>query len=309
MSVDAPPAAKSRGALATAASRAAREPLVHFLIAALALFSANSLISGTDRRVPEDFITIPEGRVQQIAESYRLLSGRTPSRAELEALVDDFVVEDIYYREAMAMGLDADDTIVRRRMRQKLEFLAEDADVGEEPSEDDLAARLKEHVKDYRLPARVSFRHVLASSDARGATAEAAAAAFLDELRSGADPDALGDSSMLPSVIPLATERSVAALFGDKFASTLFAHQGEAWFGPVVSPIGSHDVMIVRREAARDPILDEVRGKVRSDWFAARRMKKRSDFEARLRARYEVTINWPERHPGQRAPANDAGAE
>ncbi len=89
--------------------------------------------------------------MQQIADSYRLLSGRMPSRAELHALVNDFIDEEIGYREAVAMGLDADDTIVRRRMRQKLEFLAEDADASEEPSEQQLLAHLQSHAAVYRL--------------------------------------------------------------------------------------------------------------------------------------------------------------
>ena len=117
-----------------------REPLVHFLAVALVLFAANRLLHGSDAaqwRATRS--TISEGRVQQIAESYRLLAGRLPSRAELQALVNDFVDEEIGYREAVAMGLDADDTIVRRRMRQKLEFLAEDAEASEEPSEQQLA--------------------------------------------------------------------------------------------------------------------------------------------------------------------------
>src|SRR5689334_5540209 len=117
-----------------------REPLVHFFVVALVLFTANRLLHGPAQQAPGDVITISQGRVQQIADSYRLLAGRMPSRAELQALVTDFIDEEIDYREAIAMGLDADDTIVRRRMRQKLEFLAEDAEASEEPSDAQLAA-------------------------------------------------------------------------------------------------------------------------------------------------------------------------
>src|SRR5690606_921986 len=100
-----------------------------------------------------------------------------PSRAELEAFVEDYIDEEVAYREAIAMGLDADDTIVRRRMRQKLMFLAEDAEASEEPSEAELAAWLADHAAQYRIPARVSFRQVLASTDVWGAGAPAEAAA------------------------------------------------------------------------------------------------------------------------------------
>jgi hypothetical protein len=111
-----------------------REPLVHFLAIGLALFVVNGLIRGPDAGETGETVVISQGRVNQIAESFLLLSGRAPTREELLSVVDDFVSEEVGYREAVAMGLDADDTIVRRRMRQKLEFLIEDGAASEDPS-------------------------------------------------------------------------------------------------------------------------------------------------------------------------------
>lgn len=287
-------------------SRAAREPLVQFLAVALILFGANQVIHGSPERAATDRISISEGRVLQIADSYRLLSGRMPSRAELQALVNDFVDEEIGYREAVAMGLDADDTIVRRRMRQKLEFLAEDADASEEPSEQELTARLESHSAAYRMPERVSLRHVLASADIRGARAAVDAADLLEKLRSGVNAEKLGDASMLPPTLPLTTQRGVAMLFGETFATDVFKHGGEDWFGPVSSPFGAHVVQIVSREPARDPTLDEVRDKLRSDWIEARRLAKRAEFQASLRRRYDINIDWPEPYSSQPAPTEVA---
>src|SRR5689334_22836433 len=116
--------------------RAIREPLLQFMAIALVLFVANQLIHGSVAQPAGERITISAGRVRQIAENYSLLAGRMPSRAELQSLVDDFADEEIAYREAMVMGLDADDTIVRRRMRRKLEFLADDATASEEPTDE-----------------------------------------------------------------------------------------------------------------------------------------------------------------------------
>jgi hypothetical protein len=282
------------------AVRAIREPLLQFLAIAAVLFTANSLIHGPDQRVPGDRISISPGRVQQIADSYRLLSGRAPSRTELQALVDDFVDEEIDYREAIAMGLDADDTIVRRRMRQKLEFLVEDAQGIAEPSDADLSAWLRTHADQYRVPERISFRQVLASSDTRGAgDARAEATAFLGKLRSGVDPSTLGDASMLPAALPLTTAEGVAALFGDAFAETLFKQTSDGWLGPVTSPFGAHNVLILSREVARAPALNEVRDKLRSDWIEAKRRAARETFQARLRERYAVEIEWPEPYASQ----------
>lgn len=280
---------------------AMREPLLQFLGIALVLFAANQLIHGSSVQISNELITISQGRVNQIAESYRLLAGRLPSRAELQALVNDFADEEIAYREAIAVGLDADDTIVRRRMRQKLEFLAEDAEASEEPTDEQLAGWLAEHAADYRLPERISFRQVMASADARGERMNAEAAALLDQLRSGVDASRLGDPSMLPSTLPPTTQRGVAALFGETFADALFAHAGEGWFGPLVTPLGAHLVLVVTREPARTPGLAEIRGKLRSDWIEAGRRGQREQFLARLRQRYSVAVEWPERYAAQPA--------
>lgn len=279
-----------------------QEPLLQFLAIALVLFGANQLIHGSSVQISNELITISQGRVQQIAESYRLLAGRLPSRAELQALVNDFADEEIAYREAIAMGLDADDTIVRRRMRQKLEFLAEDAEASEEPTDEQLAGWLAEHAADYRLPERISFRQVMASADARGERVNEEAVALLKQLRSGADASGLGDPSMLPSTLPPTTQDGVAALFGEPFADALFAHAGEGWFGPIVTPLGAHLILVLAREPARAPLLADIRGKLRSDWIEARRRDQREQFVARLRQRYSVAVEWPEMYAAQPAP-------
>jgi hypothetical protein len=286
-------------------ARAVREPLLQFLAIALVLFTANWLIRGSDPGVAGDRITISQGRVQQIADSYRLLAGRMPSQAELQALVNDFADEEIAYREAIAMGLDADDTIVRRRMRQKLEFLAEDAEASAEPTDTQLATWLTEHAAAYRLPARISFRQVMVSIDARRERTKSDATALLDQLRAGVDPTKVGDASMLPSALPPTTEQGMATLFGQTFATAVFAHPHvDDWFGPIDSPLGAHLVRVLSREPARDPVLADIRDKLRSDWIEARRRDQRDQFQARLRERYEVIVEWPEIYAARVAPAD-----
>lgn len=312
MSADVRPPAGIWRTFNVAAAHACREPLTHFILIALALFAANGLIHGPQRQMPGESITVSQGRVQQIADSYGLLAGRMPSRAELQALVDDFIDEEVAYREAVAMGLDADDTIVRRRMRQKIEFLAEDADASAEPSDAQLEAWLQVHMADYRLPARIAFRQVLASSDKRGDRAAADAVSFLGALRSGTDAKKLGDPSMLPSALPLTTQQGVALLFGEAFASSVFEHGAsdhadEKWFGPVASPLGAHDVLITSRQPASATTLEQARDRLRSDWIQARRMAAREKFHARLRERYRTTVEWPELYAGQPTPTDVPG--
>ena len=274
--------------------RAVREPLVHFLAIGLLLFAVNGLIHGPDKGPAGDTIVISKGRVNQIVQSYFLLSGHLPATEELQNLVDDFVSEEVGYREAVAMGLDADDTIVRRRMRQKLEFLIEDGASGEEPTPAVLQAWMDAHPEGYRLPERRAIRHVLLSADKRGARTQADAAAALTSLIAGADPAKFGDQSMLPAALPLTTQEGMAGLFGTEFAATVFAHDGKSWFGPVSSPYGQHIVSIISVEPGRALQLSEAAEKVHADWVEARRNAARDDFHARLRKRYHIRIEWPE---------------
>jgi len=278
--------------------RAVREPLLQFLAAGIVLFSANSLIHGSDPRPAGAEVVVQEGRIKQIVESYLLLAGHLPSKVELQSLVDDYITEEIAYREAIAMGLDADDTIVRRRMRQKLEFLVEDASASAEPAEADLQALLNSHADTYRLPERRAIRQALASADKRGEAAGADARGFLLKLKSGADPAKVGDGSMLPAAMPLTTEEGVSTLFGDAFANEVFAHKGEGWFGPVASPFGEHVVLIMETEPGRPAALADVHDRLRSDWIESRRDKARDDFQARMRKRYNIRIEWPEAYKG-----------
>jgi hypothetical protein len=279
-------------------ARALREPLVHFLVIGVVLFGLNTAIHGPQRSPSGDAITVSQGQVAQLAESYRLLAGRLPSKDELASLVDDFITEEISYREAVAMGLDADDTIVRRRMRQKLEFLIEDATASEDPSEAELQTWLSDHAGDYRLPERRAIRQVLLAADRRGEGTRREAEALLAKLKSGADPSKLGDQSMLPAAMPLTTEEGIAGLFGEEFAASVFAGNSSGWFGPVASPFGEHLVLVTQTEAGRAPTLDDVLDKVRSDLIEGRRNKARDDFHARMRQRYQIRIDWPKPYEG-----------
>lgn len=274
--------------------RAAREPLVHFLAIGAALFVLNGLINGPDEGSTGETITISEGRVNQIAESFVLLAGRVPTREEIESLVDDFVSEEVGYREAVAMGIDADDTIVRRRMRQKLEFLIEDGAASDQPTQADMQAWLDQHPEQYHLPERRAFRQVLLSADKRGAGAARDAEAILTSLRSGADPAKLGDTSMLPAAVPVTTQQGVTGLFGPDFAAAVFAHKGEGWFGPIASPYGQHLVNVSAIEKGRAVVLSEVADRVAIDIIEARRNEARDAFHARMRQRYHIRIEWPE---------------
>ena len=173
--------------------RVLREPLLHFAVLGLGLFALFSAVGGEDpgsRR-----IVVANGTLENLAATFALTWQRPPTQSELEGLVADHVREEILYREAVALGLDADDVIVRRRMRQKMELLAESFGESAEPDEADLEAWLREHPDRYRSETRLGLRQVYLSRDARGADVESDAARLLETLRADStdDPSALGD--------------------------------------------------------------------------------------------------------------------
>jgi parvulin-like peptidyl-prolyl isomerase len=203
------------------------------------------------------------------------------------------VREEVLYREAVAMGLDRDDTIVRRRMRQKLEFLSEDLTPIEDPDEATLARWLAAHEERYRLEPRVALRQVFVSRDRRGDAAPAHARELLARLAADPRAEAAGDASLLPNALPLAPLGEVARVFGDAFAEQVAKLATGRWAGPVESGFGLHLVFVEERAEARAPALDEVREAVRNDWLSAQRAEANEAFYARLRERYAVTVDLP----------------
>jgi len=272
--------------------RLVHEPLVHFLAIGAAIFALNAVFNPGEE-TPEGVIEISQGRIAQLEEGFRAVSGRGPGPQELRAIVDDFVMEEIAYREAIAMGLDADDTVVRRRMRQKLDFLLEDMTAINEPTEAELREQLAKEPLRYSQPAMRAIRQVLASEDRRGAAASRDAQAFLGRLRGGANPEGMGDASMLPSATPLTSEIGIATLFGDAFAAEVFKHGEGEWFGPVKSVFGYHAVEITHLSKSETPAFEAVREQVRNDIIQQRRIAQRQHDQQRLLNRYDVRIDWP----------------
>ena len=225
---------------------------------------------------------------------------RPPTREELGRLVEDFVREEVLYREALALGLDLADLVVRRRLVQKMEVLAfaDSAALGDAG----VMGYFLAHREDYRLPERVTFWHAFFSAAARGDRAAADARAARTELRRAGNTDAagVGDPPVAASPITAATRRQVSDRFGAEFADAVFALQPGTWAGPVRSAHGQHLVLVTEHAAARLPELAEVSGRVAADMDAERRAGAIDAMYTRLRARYEVIDDGsagPEDHP------------
>jgi hypothetical protein len=274
--------------------RLLREPLLHFLLLGIALFGVYGLVRD---RAPDRTgrIVVTQSQIEHLVIGFTRTWQRAPTSEELTGLVEDRIREEVLYREAVSMGLDRDDTIVRRRLRQKLEFLIpEAASQIAPPTDDELAAYLDRHAHQYRGEPTISFEHVFFDRARRGKAARENAEAALTRLngRDGfaVDLDTVGDASLLPSELTGAAESEVARLFGGTFSQRLMEISPGRWAGPLESGYGLHVVLVREQSPGRKPEMANVREDVLRDLQAERRKEALDGAYARYRARYAVVI-------------------
>jgi hypothetical protein len=279
----------------TARSRWLREPLLHFLLIGAALFLLHRVLNGGETDAPGE-IVVTEARVEALAENFARTWMRPPTAQELKGLVDDYVAEEIYYREAIAMGLDADDIVIRRRLRQKMEFISEDLSSAVPPTDAQLQEYLDQHAEKFLEPPRLTFQQVFLSTEKRGAAARNDAEKLLTELQAGRGPASAadaGDPTLLPPAMESASLQDIGNTFGSEFAPAVEEAPVGQWVGPVQSGYGLHLVRVDRREAGTMPTLAEIRPIVQREWEAERRSDVTVSLLATLRARYDVRVEGP----------------
>ena len=257
------------------------------------LFVLYGWIGGADGDADGGDIVVTEGRIRNLTDTFTRTWQRPPTGEELSGLVEDYIREEVLYREGVALGLDRDDTIIRRRLRQKLEFVSEDAVNAVEPSDAELGKFLAANADRYGVDARLSFSQVFLDPSRRGDRLDEEAAGLLDALRTRrADLDlaALGDSRLLDTRYVQVTEEDLARLFGPEFASALRNLPVGEWEGPLSSGYGAHLVRIVERTPGRAVELSEVREAVARDWSARRRQELLDAQYEALLSRYQIRI-------------------
>jgi hypothetical protein len=261
-----------------------REPLVYFLAVGAVLFLLTERLADRLDGDPALIIEVTDAERQRLSDQWQAQMGRPPSADELAGLVEQWIREEIYYREALALGLDADDVIIRRRLAQKLTFLTEDLATGQSPDEATLRAYYAEHAERYREPERFTFSHRYFSNDRRAqARADALAALQADAIE--------GDPFMLQRSYVARSQREIAELFGREFAAALGALPDGAWQGPVRSAYGWHLVRVEERHPARSPSFEEVARRVAADYRQQRRREANEAYYQSLRERYRV-VGW-----------------
>jgi hypothetical protein len=261
------------------------EPLVHFLALGALLFFLSWLRGPTTDA--HQRIVIRAETVDTLREAWRQTWGRDPTADERDTLVEDQVREEIFYREAQALGLDREDPVVKRRLRDKLEFVLEDVTQPDTPGEAELQSYLDAHADAYRVEPSFTFEQVFLGK------APADAARLLARLRAGAPAADLGQRFPLGRAFDKLPAKDVERIFGPTFEAALQTLEIGSWSGPIESSAGLHLVRLTERVPARTPTLDEVRSAVLRDRAAARQREASEAEYRKMRARYEVVIETP----------------
>jgi len=271
-----------------------REPLLHFAVIGACIYLLYGLYGRQETEELERAVTITAGEVTWLEESWAKRWNRPPTPVERQGLIDQYVRETVLYREALAMGLDKDDTIIRRRLAQKLEFLSQDLIRPNPPREVELLAYFKAHSERYRPPDLITMTHIFLDPDKRGNRTLEDAEAVKVKLEALEQPPQdgrdFGDAFMLQSYYPERSQDELSKLFGGEFAQSVFALEPGRWHGPVLSGYGVHLVYLHQRQDAPAPTFSIVEERVRQDWEEEKRRDLNEQFLSGLLARYKVII-------------------
>jgi hypothetical protein len=280
-----------------------KEPLFHFLLIGAGLFMLYGWQSDDNKTRP-DQIVFTEAKVDQLINLWERKWQRLPTQRELQGLIEQQIREEVLYREALAIGLDKNDQVVRRRMSQKMEFISNDLASLAEPDDEQLQTYLDEHAEKFSIPRRISYSQIYLNVSQRGEQVYAEAEKLLEELSvSSVDIDIsmLGDSFMGGYSFNDETDYGVSRLFGEVFTQQIFKLPVGKWAGPVESGYGLHLVRVDSRTDSRLPSLEQVRDKVRIEWVAEQQRKTNDMLYSELRKRYEITIEGPTAQPPKTA--------
>ena len=268
-----------------------REPLLHFILLGAGIFALYGMLAG-ESRAPDE-IYISRGQQENLLNTFNRTWQRPATPQEFQGLLQDYIRQEIAYRESREIGLDQDDIVIRRRLRQKLELLAEDVASLVQPTDQELQAYLDDNSEDFRLEPSYSLSQLYFSVDRRGEQAAADAIAALGQLQDSGpmlDGELPGDPLPLPEMLEDAGASEVARLFGEVFVTQMGELPLGEWAGPVESGYGLHLVYVQDSTAGRAPALDEVRHDVQREWLSQRRREAIDAMYERLLKNYDVEI-------------------
>lgn len=261
-----------------------REPLLHFAIAGLALFGLFRVLAPE----PSQTIVVSADTVERLKVAQERRLGRPPTPDELDAAIEGWAEGELLYREAIALGLDRGDPIVRRRLVQKMQFLFEESEAPAEPSDAELEAWIAAHAERFEQAPRVGLTHVFVASSSR-VVPEAQLQAIEADLREGADPATLGEAFVLGQVLGPRTAGDLDRQFGGEFGQAVMKLPDEGWHR-LRSIYGWHLVHVDERLPGKLATVDQVRSQAREGLLQERRAAQRDQALAELRSRYVIVV-------------------
>lgn len=276
--------------------RVLSEPLLHFVVVGVVLFGAYRLLAPAPEEAAADQqkITLTKDDVRQLAVTWLAQGRPAPTPGEMRSLMDQKVTEEILFREAVSLGLDRDDEIIKRRLAQKMDFLAADLATLDEPDNAQLKAWYAKRSDRFALSPHLSFRHLYFSFDKHGEAAREAAEAAIPSVagKPSDSPDvaSVADPFMFRNYYGDATPEQMAKEFGPDFAKALFTLKPGSWQGPVQSGYGWHLIWVDSIEAGRVPALEEVAPSVKSAWLDERYAEVKRNALKEMRSRYVVSL-------------------
>lgn len=267
-----------------------KEPLVHFLLIGAVLFLIFKVYDD-----PADSqssrIVISDGQIEFLKANYARTRQRTPSKEEEHGLIDNYLREEILYREALALGFDKDDSVIRNRLRQKMDLMSDELAGIAVPTEAQLQQFLKHNSEKFRTEPQIAFRHIFIDISHRGIAAEDEAKRILSILSDEGDrtnPETLGDRLMQPKSFGLTRVSEIAKLFGKPFSFELTKIPPGQWAGPIQSGYGLHLILVSDYIAESMPQLDEIRETVEWEWSAANKKELKENIYNELRKKYTI---------------------
>ena len=274
-----------------------REPLVHFMFIGAVIFALYALFAEPVVEETDKTIVVTAGEIEWMQASWQKRWNRPPTAAEFDGLIQQYIKETVLYREALTMGLNKHDQVIRRRLAQKLEFLAKDLVALTPPSEAELQTYFDEHQARYQEPTLYTFTQVFIDPDKRGdatlADAEEIKATLIAKGDAIEDAGALGDEFMLQNYYPEKNPIEIQKSFGSGFTESLMALTAGQWHGPVLSGYGVHLVYVSHVSEPPGPLFAEQRERVTEEWKMDRGEELNEMFYANLREQYTVVIESP----------------
>ncbi len=273
-----------------------REPLIHFFVLGLVVFGLHGVLEKKPEAANDPFLVeVTSADIEWFRTMWTKRMGREPTVEELRGQVNQLIREQILSREAVSMGLDEGDMVVRRRLAQKMDFLFKDLSDITEPSDGELQAYLQEKRSTYEIPARVTFTHVYFNTDKRGEEGAAREVrAIIERLNAHEDvpmnASDLGDPFLLRSSYSNWALVGIRSEFGTQFAEKLGAQKPRTWQGPVASGYGLHAVYLHERTDAKLPNFSDLKEKIRMDWMTERQKAIARQAYEQLRERYRVLL-------------------